>query len=142
MYHDVQIFYYKVCYVPFWSLIYLLLLLLSAVFTIVISPSKTPFYILAELSSGLFAIMFFLFYYGVVPYPAHIATPLLMLGFILFQEIWVNRDLYNLISLQNVPEEEQKSMLFVVPLVTILFLSPFIWVVLQVFRHYVQAPPF
>ncbi len=126
-------------YVPFWSLIYLFVLFISAIFTIVISPDKTPFYILAELTSGLFAVMFFLFYYGVVPYPSHLLTPLLMLGFILFQEIWVNRDLYNLISLQNVPEEEQKSMLLIVPLVTILFLSPFIWIVLQVFRHYISV---
>ena len=110
---------------------------MSAVFTVYISPNKSPFYILAELASGLFAVMFFLFHYGVTPYPSHVLTPLLMLGFILFQEIWVNRDLYNLLSLQNVPEEEHRTMLLIVPLTTILFLSPFIWVVVQVFRHYV-----
>ncbi len=128
---------HKVSDVPFWSIIYLFVLFLSAVFTIVISPNKSPFYILAELVSGLFAIMFFLFHYGVIPYPSHVLTPLLMLGFILFQEIWVNRDLYNMLSLQNIPEEEHRTMLLIVPLTTILFLSPFIWVVVQVFRHYV-----
>lgn len=121
---------------PLWSIIYAALLVLSALFTIFISPNRSIHYIIGELSSGIFALLFFLFHYHIVPYPPSVITPLLMLGFILFQEIWVNRELYHFISLQNVPEEEHRWMLFFIPMMTILFLSPFIWIVSQVFRHY------
>jgi hypothetical protein len=59
-----------------------------------------------------------------------------MLAFILFQEIWINRELYAILSLEDIPEEERGWMLLFIPFTTILFLSPFIWIVTQVFKHY------
>ncbi len=121
---------------PIWAIIYSFILLVNSIGTIIISGSKSPLYIAGELLSGIFAITFFLFYYQVIDTPVQIITPLLMFGFILFQEIWVNRELYSLISLQDIPKEEQKFLLFIVPMVAILFIAPFIWVVLQVFKGY------
>lgn len=121
---------------PLWAFIYSAVLFLSAIFTIFLARNHSPVYILGELASGLFAVGFFMIHYGVFPYPPTLLTPLMMLAFILFQELWVNRELYDLLSLQHVPEQEQRRMLIVVPLTTILFLAPFVWVVLQVFKHY------
>ncbi len=121
---------------PVWSVFYCMVFLISVIYTIKISPDKSITYQLSELASGIFAVSFFLIHYHILPYPPNIMIPLLMLGFILFQEIWVNRELYNLISLQNIPEEEHRFMLWFVPLTTILFLAPFVWVVMQVFKHY------
>jgi hypothetical protein len=121
---------------PLWAILYSFVLFISALFTIKISPYKSPIYQLSELASGIFAVTFFLFYYEVIPYPKSILTPFLMLAFILFQEIWINRELYAILSLEDIPEKERGWMLFFIPFTTILFLSPFIWIVTQVFKHY------
>jgi len=126
----------KEIHLPLWAVIYAIILFINSIGTIIISQSKSPLYILGQLLSGIFAITFFLFYYNLLPRPNNIITPLLMLGFILFQEIWINRELYNLLSLNNIPKEEHKFMLLFIPLVTILLISPFVWIVLQVFKSY------
>lgn len=121
---------------PLWALLYVIGLIASAVFTIYISNNRSLIYIAAELSSGILASTFFMIYYHLIPYPATVITPLLMLGFILFQEVWVNRKLYDMLSLDNIPKEFHHLMLIILPLSTILFLAPFVWIVAQVFKHY------
>ena len=89
-----------------------------------------------QLASGLFASTFILIYYHKIPYPQTVTTPLLMLGFILFQEIWVNRELYNMLSLKNFPKSAHRFLLIAVPLVSVSYIAPFVWFVSQVFKHY------
>ncbi len=128
---------------PFWAILYSMLLIAGTYYTIRLSPDKSLRYQLCETASGTFALLFFLFYYEVLPYPHTLFVPLLMLAFILFQEIWVNRALYDLAFSEgsaDMTEAEQRIMLIVVPLVTILFIAPFVWVVSQVFAHYVSLP--
>jgi hypothetical protein len=121
---------------PLWAILYTGLLLASAAGTIMISRSKSPLYIVAELLSGIFAVSFFLFYYEVVAYPSTIMIVVMMLAFILFQEIWVNRKLYGFIKDDQASKEENRIVLFFTAVIFLLFLSPFIWVVIEVFKHF------
>ena|GEM_PF-6329401 len=121
---------------PFWAVIYVFSLILSAVFTIYISRNKSLLYMISQILSGIFAAAFFFIYYNVVPYPPSIATPMLMLIFIIFQEVWVNKELYDMVSLRHFPKKLHKTMLVVVPLSAIIFIAPVIWIISQVFKHY------
>jgi len=121
---------------PWWALLYCIILLINGAGTLYIAGKSSPFYILGEMFSTLFAITFFLFYYEVLPRPASVWIPLGMLGWILFQEIWVNRHLYDMISVEGLPEEQRRQMLIFIPIIFILFLAPFVWVVLQLFKSY------
>ena len=121
---------------PLWAVFYIVSLVVSAVFTVYISQSKSPLYIAGQMASALFASAFMLIYYNQIPYPRTIITPILMLFFILFQEIWVNRELYNMLSLKNFPKTTHRFMLITVPLITLSYISPLVWIVSQVFKHY------
>ncbi len=121
---------------PLWAVLYVISIMISAFFTIYISKNRSPLYVVSELASGITVSLFFFIYYGEIPYPETLTVPLLMLSFILFQEFWVNRELYNLISLKNFPKELHRFMLIALPLTTISFIAPFVWIVSQVFKHY------
>ena len=124
---------------PFWAVMYVFSVILSAVFTIYISPNKSLLYMVSQLLSGIFTAAFFFIYYGIVPYPPSVLTPFLMLMFIIFQEIWVNKDLYDMVSLRHFPKKLHKTMLIAVPLSVIVFIAPVIWIISQVFKHYFPA---
>jgi len=115
---------------------YVFSLIFSAVFTIYISRNKSQLYMISQILSGVFTAAFFFIYYNIIPYPPSIATPILMLIFIIFQEIWVNKDLYDMVSLRHFPKKLHKTMLIVVPLSAIIFIAPVIWIISQVFKHY------
>ncbi len=121
---------------PLWAVFYVTSLILGAVFTIYISQRRSPVYIAGQMASGLFASAFMLIYYDQIPYPRTVTTPLLMLLFILFQEIWVNRELYNMFSLKNFPKTTHRFMLIAVPLLSVSYIGPLVWIVSQVFKHY------
>jgi len=121
---------------PFWAVMYVFSLIFSAVFTIYISRNKSQLYMISQILSGVFTAAFFFIYYNIIPYPPSIATPILMLIFIIFQEIWVNKDLYDMVSLRHFPKKLHKTMLIVVPLSAIIFIAPVIWIISQVFKHY------
>ncbi len=121
---------------PLWAVMYIFSLLISALFTIYISKNRSALYIVSEILSALFASVFFFIYYEQLPYPDTLFIPLAMLLFILFQEIWVNRELYDMLSLKHFPKEIHRFMLIAIPLSTITFIAPFVWIVAQVFKHY------
>jgi len=121
---------------PLWAILYSGLILASAAGTIMISGRKSPLYILGELLSALFAISFFLFNYEVVTYPPVLSIPFLMLTFILFQEVWINRELYTFLEMGDMPAQERKFMLGFIAIMMTLFLAPFFWITLSVFNHY------
>ncbi len=123
-------------HMPLWAILYSGLILASATGTIMISRRKSPLYILGELLSALFAISFFLFYYEVVAYPPALSILILMLSFILFQEIWINRELYGFLKMKDISPQERKFMLGFMAIMITLFLAPFFWITLSVFQHY------
>jgi hypothetical protein len=121
---------------PLWAILYTGIILASAAGTIMISGRKSPLYILAELLSGIFAVSFFLFYYEVIAYPSTIMIVIFMIAFILFQEIWINRKLYGFMKDNDASEVENRFIYFFTGIIFLLFLSPFIWVVIEVFKHF------
>jgi len=123
-------------HMPWWAILYSGLILASATGTIMINKERTPLYIVAELLSGLFAVMMFLFYYTVIPYPSSIMIVIGMLGFILFQEIWINRKLYGFLKTGDASPSEEKFLLYFTVVFFLVFLSPFLWVLAGVFKHF------
>ena len=59
-----------------------------------------------------------------------------MLTFILFQEVWINRELYTFLEMGDMPAQERKFMLGFIAIMMTLFLAPFFWITLSVFNHY------
>lgn len=123
-------------HMPLWAILYCGLILASAAGTIMISGRKSPAYIFGELLSAVFTIMFFLFYYEAIPYPSSIMIVITMLVYILHQEIWINRELYGFLKDGTVPKEEQKFLFIFTAVFFTLFLSPLIWVLVEVFKHF------
>jgi len=121
---------------PLWAILYSGFILASAVGTIMISGRRAPAYIVGELLSGILSVMFFLFYYRVLPYPSSIMIVITMLIYILHQEIWVNRALYGFLKDDTIPKEEQKILLVFTAISFVALLSPFIWVLIEVFKHF------
>ena len=121
---------------PLWAILYSGLILASAAGTIMISGRRSPAYIFGELLSGILSIMFFLFYYQVLPYPTSIMIIITMIVYILHQELWVNRALYSFFKDDTIPKEEQKFLLIFTAVFFIVLLSPFIWVLIEVFKHF------
>ena len=123
-------------HMPLWAILFCGLIFASASGTIMMSGRRDIGYITLEYLSAAFSIMFFAIYYGVIPYPKSIMIPLGMLGFVLFQEVWVNRKLYGFLQDESVPKEEQKFILIFTAFFFFLFVSPLLWVIIKVFKHY------
>ncbi len=121
---------------PLWAILYSGFLLASAAGTIMISGRNSPAYIFGELLSGILSVMFFLFLYEVIPYPSSIMILITMLVYILHQELWINRELYGFLKDDSIPKGEQKFLLIFTAILFLLFLSPFIWVLIEVFKHF------
>ena len=122
-------------HMPLWAILYCGLIFASASGTIMMSGRRDILYITAEYLSAAFSIMFFAIYYEVTPYPS-IMIVIMMLLYILYQEAWVNRNLYGFLKDDTVPKEEQKFLLIFTAVFFLLFLSPFIWVLIEVFKHF------
>ncbi len=123
-------------HMPLWAILFCGLIFASASGTIMMSGRRDIGYITLEYLSAAFSIMFFAIYYAVIPYPESIMIPLGMIGFVLFQEVWVNRKLYGFLKDDSIPKEEQKFMLIFTAFFFLLFVSPLLWVMIEVFKHY------
>jgi len=123
-------------HMPLWAILYCGIIFASASGTIMMSGRKDILYIVGEYLSAAFAIMFFAMYYEVTPYPDSSIVPLGMLGFILFQEGWVNRALYGFLKKGDESPTERRFMLIFTAVIFLLFLSPFMWVIAEVFKHF------
>jgi hypothetical protein len=121
---------------PLWSILYAGMIFASASGTIMMSGRRDILYITAEFLSAALSIMFFAIYYGVVAYPSTIMIPLGMIAFVLFQELWINRQLYHFLTDEELDAAEKKFLLWFVGFFLFLFLSPFLWVIVEVFKHY------
>ncbi len=123
-------------HMPLWAILYSGFILASATGTIMISKRTAPAYIIGELLSGILTISFFLFYYEVIPYPSSIMIIITMLLYILHQELWINRALYGFLKDETVPKKEQQFLYLFTAVFFLLFLSPLMWVLIEVFKHY------
>ncbi len=118
--------------IPFWAIFYCTFLMANGAMTVVISPDRSAKYIFGETLSTLLAISFFFMYFGTIKTPSTLILSLILF-FILYQEIWVNKELYKQMVFDNIPEHERSKMFNILAVLLLVFLSPFIYVVFSLF---------
>lgn len=121
---------------PFWAILYCGILLANGLLTIMISFDKSLIYQLSQSASTLFAILFFMFYYGVISKPDSITPMLLMLAWMLYQEIWGNRVVYQKLFQDFIPPHDRATTINYIITVTLLFLTPFFYIVTKLLISY------
>ncbi len=119
-------------HMPLWAILYCGLIFANGVLTIIISQNRTPLYVLGQLLSTAFIISFFFIYYGVVSKPNEVMILIFMLIFIFFQEIWINKELYNRLIFEQISDEQKSTVMFVLGVIMLVFLMPFFYVVVSV----------
>ena len=119
-------------HLPLWAILYTSVIFANAVVTIIISGNKSLIYQLSQLLSSAFMISFFFIYYGVIPTLSH-GSMILILCFIVFQEVWVNKELYNRYIFDNIPKEEKSLAIGILAVLMLLFLLPLFFVVNSLF---------
>lgn len=87
---------------------------------------------LSQLLSTAFMISFFFVYYDIVEKPDRVIIVLMVL-FILFQEIWVNREIYQEMVFKQIPHEHKNSAIFTIGILMIVFLLPLFYVLAMIF---------
>jgi hypothetical protein len=115
---------------PFWAILYCGFLIANGIMTIVINQNKSSNYILGEGLSTLFSVSFFFFYFNILQTPSPLII-LIMLAHIIYQEIWVNKELYNKFILDNIPKHEREITLIILSIIMLIFLSPLIYVLVS-----------
>ena len=120
-------------HLPIWAILYCGLIFANGILTIKISNNKTIIYTISQLTSTAFMISFFFLYYGAVKGVNDKTIYLIMVLFILFQEVLVNRELYKTVIIEQIPPQERDIALIVLAIITIIFLLPLIYVTTIVF---------
>jgi hypothetical protein len=118
---------------PLWAIFYCSFIFANGVLTVIISQNRSNIYMISQLLSTALAISFFFIYYGVVDKPDNTVLTLMIL-FILFQEIWVNKELYNKLIYEQIPENERDVTLISIGVILLIFLLPFIYIIIKVFN--------
>ncbi len=78
-------------------------------------------------------ISFFFIYYGAVEGASEKSVYILMIAFILFQEIWVNKALYKQLIIEQVPPHERNAVISALAIVIAIFLVPMIYIIISIF---------
>lgn len=78
-------------------------------------------------------ISFFFIYYGAVKGANEKTVYVLMITFILFQEIWVNQSLYKRIIVEQIPQNERSVVISALGITMSIFLSPLIYIIFSLF---------
>lgn len=78
-------------------------------------------------------ISFFFIYYGAVKGANEKTVYVLMITFILFQEIWVNQSLYKRIIVEQIPQNERSVVISALGITMAIFLSPLIYIIFSLF---------
>ncbi len=119
---------------PLWAIFYCGLIFANGVITIIMSHNKTKLYVLAQLLSTAFMISFFFIHYGAVARGSDDMVLFAMLGFIFFQEIFINYELYKRVVFEQIPKDDRAVMIPVLGVIMVVFLLPFFYVVLEVLK--------
>ncbi len=134
---------------PFWAILYCLLIILSGIGVVIIYKKRPIYYIPGQVLSSLFSVLMFLFYYDTfVHKPQSFLVLLVMFSYILYWELWENRHLFPTVVTEKKNSSEEELVFFEEPftmtkkafigfLVTILIVSlPFLYVVTQLMISY------
>jgi len=135
--------------VPFWAIVYCLLIILSGIGVVLIYKKRPAYYIPGQVLSSLSGVLMFLFYYdSFVHKPQSFLIILGMFSYILYWELWENRHLFPtlLAEKKNSSEEDlvffeesftMTKKAFIGFLVTIVIVSlPFLYVVTRLMISY------
>ena len=134
---------------PFWAIVYCLLIILSGIGVVIIYKKRPIYYIPGQILSSLCGVLMFLFYYdSFVHKPQSFLVILLMFSFILYWELWENRHLFPTLVTEKKNSSEEELVFFEEPftmtkqafigfLATIVIVSlPFLYVVTQLMISY------
>ena len=134
---------------PFWAIVYCLLIILSGIGVVIIYKKRPIYYIPGQVLSSLSGVLMFLFYYdSFVLKPQSFLVIVVMFSYILYWELWENRHLFPTLVVEKKNASEEELVFFEEPLtmtkkafigflVTILIVSlPFLYVVTQLMISY------
>ncbi len=120
---------------PLWAILYCGLIFANAIITIIMSQNRTKLYVLAQLLSTAFIISFFFIHYGAVAKPSDDMVLFAMLGFIFFQEVFINHELYKRVMFEQIPKEDRAVMIPIFGIIMSVFLLPFFYIVFEVLNN-------
>ena len=134
---------------PFWAIVYCLLIILSGIGVVIMYKKRPIYYIPGQVLSSLCGVLMFLFYYDTfVHKPQSFLVILVMFSYILYWELWENRHLFPTLVAEKENSSEEELVFFEEPftmtkkafigfLMTILIVSlPFFYVVTQLMISY------
>ena len=134
---------------PFWAIVYCLLIILSGIGVVIIYKKRPIYYIPGQVLSSLCGVLMFLFYYdSFVHKPQSFLVILVMFSYILYWELWENRHLFPTLVAEKKNSSEEELVFIEEPftmtkkafigfLVAIVIVSlPFLFVVTQLMISY------
>ena len=134
---------------PFWAIVYCLLIILSGIGIVIMYKKRPIYYIPGQVLSSLCGVLMFLFYYdSFVHKPQSFLVILTMFSYILYWELWENRHLFPTLVAEKKNSSEEELVFFEEPftmskktfigfLVAIVIVSlPFLYVVTQLMISY------
>ena len=134
---------------PFWAILYCLLIILSGIGVVIVYKKRPTYYIPGQVLSSICGVLMFMFYYeSFVHKPQSFLFILVMFSYILYWELWENRHLFPTLVAEKKNVSEEELVFFEEPftltkkafigfLVTIFIVSlPFLYVVIQLMISY------
>ena len=134
---------------PFWAIVYCLLIILSGIGVVIMYKKRPIYYIPGQVLSSLCGVLMFLFYYdNFVHKPQSFLVILVMFSYILYWELWENRHLFPTLVSEKKNSSKEELVFFEEPfkmtkkafigfLVAIVIVSlPFLYVVTQLMISY------
>ena len=134
---------------PFWAIVYCLLIILSGIGVVIIYKKRPTYYIPGQVLSSLCGVLMFLFYYDrFIHKPQSFLVILVMFSYILYWELWENRHLFpTLVAEKEKSSEEELVFIeetftmtkkgFIGFLAAVVIVSlPFLYVVTQLMISY------
>jgi len=87
---------------PFWAIVYCLMILLSGIIVIIMHKQRPVYYIAGQALSSLLGILIFVFCYeSFFSRPQSLVIIILMVSYIFYWELWENRYLFPKIQSQG-----------------------------------------
>ncbi len=87
---------------PFWAIVYCLMILLSGIIVIFIHKQRPIYYIAGQILSSLLSVLIFIFYFeSFFSRPQSLVIIILMVTYIIYWELWENRYLFPKIQTQG-----------------------------------------
>ena len=134
---------------PFWAIVYCLLIILSGIGVVFMYKKRPKYYIPGQVLSSLFGVLMFLFYFdSFVHKPQSFLVILVMFFYVLYWELWENRHLFPTLVDEKKNSSEEELVFFEEPftmtkkafigfLAAIFIVSlPFLYVVTQLMISY------